>query len=111
MKYEIKSNLRKLSGEIDDKYLQKYKVNANEEFFFEIVYQEIGEGIILTRLSDGTLDVSYYDYPIGKIKLQGRNHSMQIMKGIYNVKTITGSIDDFVPYIASWKKYAAHVLK
>ena len=111
MKYEIKSNIRKISGEIDDKYLQKYKVNASEEHFFDIVYQEIGDGIVLTRLSDGTLDVSYYGYPIGKIKLQGRNHSMQILKGTYNVKSIAGTIDDFIPHITDWKKYASWVLK
>ena len=111
MKYEIKSNTRKISGEIDDKYLQKYKVNENEERFFDIVYQEIGDGIVLTRLSDGTLDVLYHNYPIGKIKLQGRNHSMQILKGMSNVKSISGTIDDFIPRIADWKKYASWVLK
>ena len=111
MEYEIKSNIRKVSGESDDKYLKKYKVNESEEYFFDMVYQEIGVGVILTRLSDGTLDVSYHGYPIGKIKLQGGNHSMQILKGMFGVKTISGTIDDFIPHIMDWKKYASWVIK
>ena len=111
MKYEIKSNMRIISGEIYDKYLQKYQVNENEERFFDIVYQEIGTGVVLTRLSDGTLDVSYHGYPIGKVKLQGRNHSMQFRKGMYTVKSISGTIDDFIPHIADWKKYISRQLK
>ena len=111
MKYEIKSSLRKISGEIDDKYLQKYAVNENEEKFFEIVYSELGEGVCLIRLADGTLDVSYSGYPIGKIKLQGRKHSMQILKGKYGVKSIEGTVEDFIPFVLEWKKYADWVCK
>ena len=109
MKYEIRSNLRKISGEIDDKYLQKYKVNESEEDFFDAVYKAIGDGIVLIRMSDGTLDVSYHGYPIGKVKLQGRKFSMQILKGMYNIETITGSVEDFIPHIAVWKKYTERV--
>ena len=109
MKYEIRSNIKKISGEIDDKYLQKYKVNESEEEFFDVVYKVIGEGIVLIRMSDGTLDVSYHSYPIGKVKLQGRKFCMQILKGMYNFKIITGSVEDFIPYIADWKKYTEWV--
>ena len=109
MKYEIRSNIKKISGEIDDKYLQKYKVNESEEEFFDVVYKVIGEGIVLIRMSDGTLDVSYHSYPIGKVKLQGRKFSMQILKGMYNFKIITGSVEDFIPHIADWKKYTEWV--
>ena len=100
-----------MSGEIDDKYILKYKVNADEDKFFEAVYKEIGEGICVVRMSDGTLDVSYHSYPIGKVKLQGRKHSMQILKGLNSIKSITGSVEDFIPYIVEWKKYANRILK
>ena len=111
IKYEIKSNIYKCSGEVDDKYLQKYQVNESEEKFFEIVYEEIGDGICLVRMSDGTIAVSYKNYPIGKIKLQGRKHSMQILKGLYSAKSIEGNLEDFIPHIADWKKYVDWVCK
>lgn len=88
-----------------------YEVNDIEEAFFDAVYNEIGEGVHLERMSDGTLSVYYQSYPIGKVKLRGRKHKMQILKGLYGMKWIEGSKDDFLPYIADWKKYAAWVVK
>ena len=97
MKYEIKYNTTNPTKE--------YKINELEELFFDAVYEEIGNGITLTRMSDGTLDVSYHSYQIGRIKLQGRKYKMQILKGLYGVKWIDGDINDFIPHIKDWKKY------
>ena len=111
MKYEIKSNLMTLSGEPDNKYLEKYKVNSDEELFFRKVYDVIGDGIKLIRMSDGTLSVYYYTHQIGKIKLQGQKHKMQILKGLYGVKWIDGNVMDFIPHIIDWKKYITYLIK
>lgn len=101
MKYEI----------ITNETNNKYKINSDEELFFNSVYDEIGDYIKLQRMSDGTLSVYYYTYPIGKIKLQGRKHKMQILKGLYGVKWIDGDINDFIPHIIDWKKYIEWVIK
>ena len=110
MKYEIKSNIIPLTNDVVLP-TDKYKVNELEELFFDAVYEEIGEGIRLTRMSDGTLSVSYYSIPIGHIRLQGRKHKMQIPKGSYDVKCIEGNINDFIPHIKDWKKYIEKVIK
>ena len=101
MKYEI----------ITSDTTKKYEVNAAEELFFDAVYEEIGEGIRLYRMSDGTLNVHYYTYPIGRIKLQGRKHGMQVLKGFHGVRWIDGDINDFLLNIIYWKKYIIWVTK
>ena len=104
MKYEIKSNIIPLT---DNTVLptDKYKINEDEELFFNVLYTRIGEGIQLTRMTDGTLAVSYHTYPIGYIKLQGRKHKMQIPKGLYDVKWIEGDVHTFIEHIPEWIKY------
>ncbi len=55
-----------------------YSINKSEELFFEQLFLNLTEiensNIQLPRMSDGTLLVEYNRYPIGKVKLQGRNH-------------------------------------
>ena len=90
---------------------KEYKINVLEESFFNTVYEEIGEGINIIRMSDGMLEVFYQSYYVGKIKLQGRKHKMQILKGLYDIKWIEGNINDFLPHIKDWKKYIEWVIK
>lgn len=90
---------------------KKYEVNDDEKLFFGVVFEEIGEGIELNRMSDGTLDVNYCGYPIGKIKLQGRKYKMQILKGLYGIRWIEGNLNDFISHIQDWKKYVKWVMK
>ena len=52
---------------------------------------------------DGTLNVEYKNgLYIGKIKLQGRKHSMQILKSLYKSYTV---YDDFNKHIDEWINY------
>lgn len=86
-----------------------YVINEKEESFFECLYDSLPEAdrlfIHLYRMSNGTLSVYYKTYPIGKIKLQGRVFSMQILKGLSSVKNIDGSLEDFLKHIPDWCKY------
>ena len=86
-----------------------FTVNDKEELFFnafsENMEPEINTLISLYRMSDGTLSVYFSNYPVGKIKLQGRKHWMQILKGLDGVKVIDGDVGDFITHIADWKRY------
>lgn len=87
-----------------------YTINDLEEQFFNELFTELSEQenkhIHLIRMTNGVLSVQYGTYPIGKIKLQGRSHWMQILKG-QSSKTIEGNIADFIANIPYWKKYIA----
>lgn len=86
-----------------------FEVNQDEELFFSCLSKKLtvqqNKSIRLTRMSNGTLDVYYGGYPIGKIKLQGRKHTMQILKGLYGNESIDGTVEDFIQHIDSWLKY------
>nr|WP_308742064.1 hypothetical protein [uncultured Anaerocolumna sp.] len=56
-------------------------------------------------MSNGTLSVYFNGYPVGKIKLQGRKHSMQIIKSLYKCDTLEGNINDFILKIDGWILY------
>lgn len=90
-----------------------YDVNEKEHLFFESLFSKIKEDKIqLIRMSDGTLLIEYSNYPIGKIKLQGKKHYMQIFKGVYRVSEITGSLNDFIEHQTEWVEYLKkHILK
>ena len=77
---------------------KKFTINEQEEQFFNA-------NILLERMSNGCISVSYATYPVGKIKLQGRKHWMQILKGLYTIKTIDGEVEDFIKHISDWEKY------
>jgi hypothetical protein len=84
-----------------------FEVNDLEEQFFNTLYlklsNDINEKIYLLRLSDGTLNVEYKNgLYMGKIKLQGRKHSMQILKSLYKSYTV---YDDFNEHISEWINY------
>lgn len=87
-----------------------YTINDLEEQFFNELFTELSEQenkhIHLIRMANGVLSVQYGTYPIGKIKLQGRSHWMQILKG-QSSKTIEGTVWDFIANIPYWKKYIA----
>ena len=87
-----------------------FDVNDLEELFFEKLFSKFQEAKLknylnIVRLSNGTLAVDYAGYPIGKIKLQGRTHNMQVIKGLYKHYSIEGDIQDFLPKIDEWVKY------
>lgn len=61
--------------------------------------------ISLKRLSNGSIETYYKTYPLGKIKLQGRKHSMQILKSLYDYDVIKGNVNDFIDRIDDVLKY------
>ena len=64
-----------------------------------------------SRLSDGTVNVSYRTYPVGKIKLQGRKHSMLVLTSLYKNNSIEGTMGNFIHGIDGWVNYISAVLK
>lgn len=87
-----------------------YDVNDLETKFFESLHSKLyTESLFYTpsliRMTDGTLAVECGGYPVGKIKLQGRKHWMQILKNLYDNDIIEGSIDDFIAHQNEWVKY------
>ena len=79
MKYPIKYNVNPPT--------KLFEPNADEELYFGRLYSKLSEAenqkIILHRFSNGTIEPHFNSYPLGKIKLQGRNHYLQILKSLY----------------------------
>ena len=80
-----------------------YEVNSDEELYFEKLFSKLSDEenkrIILHRMSNGTLETYYKCYPLGKIKLQGKKHYMQILKSLYKFEVIEGTVEDFIKRI------------
>lgn len=91
-----------------------FAVNELEEFFrclsLSLTEQE-NSRIRLFRMSNGTLSMEYKGCPLGKIKLQGRKHSMQILKSLFDNESIEGNVEDFIQHIPEWIKYLRKHLK
>lgn len=98
MQYTIKQNSSK-----------SYDVNSDEELYFNTLYSKLtdfeNKQIHLHRLSNGSLETYFGTYPLGKVKLQGRKHYMQILKSLYKWESIEGTIQDFLPRIDDVIKY------
>ncbi len=92
-----------------------YNVNSDEMLFFttlaNVIDSKYSPHIRLTRMSNGTLSVYLSSYPIGKIKLQGRKHYMQVHKTLHKTYTVTGEINNFIPEIQNWERYIEQYLK
>lgn len=89
--------------------LKEYVWNESEEKYFNVFFSKLTdaekEQIHLKRLCTGIIEPYFKDYPIGKIKLQGRKHSMQILKSLYKWESIEGTVDDFIDRIDDVIKY------
>ena len=92
MKYPIKYKVHPPS--------KTFEVNSDEELYFEKLYSKLTDAenkkIILYRFSDGSIEPYFNNYPLGKIKLQGRKHYLQILKSLYKWDVIEGSVEDFI---------------
>ncbi len=91
-----------------------YEESAEETQFFDallIVSSHLKGEYQLSRLSNGTINVSYKGYPIGKIKLQGRTRSMMVMENLYDSKIIEGEFSDFIKGIDYWLYYIKRFLR
>ena len=95
MKYQIKYNC------IPPR--KTYEVNHDEELYFEKLFSKLSDvenrRIVLYRMSNGSIEPHFGTYPLGKIKLQGRKYSMQILKSLYRSDVIEGTVEDFIERI------------
>lgn len=83
-------------------------LSESEKFFFielEKALSEINRSITMERLSNGVISVYSNTYYVGKIKLSGRKHWMQILRGETQIKEIEGELDDFIQHIPDWVRY------
>lgn len=92
-----------------------FKVNELEEQFFNNLYKKLDKDenskITLERMSNGTLNVQYDSCQIGRIKLQGRKHNMQIIYNEDKIEVANGNIDDFILKIDHWVVYILRNIK
>lgn len=88
---------------------KEFTVNELEMDFFNTLYRNLTEQenskIRLVRMSNGTLEVEYSGYPIGKIKLQGRKHTMQVIKSLYKFSDYEGTTEFLKEKIIDWVEY------
>lgn len=86
--------------------------NEQEKIFFDELMKALTDfkGVIRPqRMSDKSLSIFYGTYPVGKIKLTGKKHWMQILKGLQTHKTIEGEIGDFIQHIPEWVRYIRYL--
>lgn len=79
-----------------------------EQHFFDELQNKLSEvnrSITIERLSNGVTSVYSNMCYFGKIKLSGRKHWMQILRGETQSKTVYGELDDFIQYIPDWVRY------
>ena len=83
-----------------------FEINELEEKFFETLYsklpEKVNKKIHLIRMATGTLAVECVGYCIGRIKLQGNKHEMQIITSLYDSYVVQ---DDFIKHIDEWVKF------
>ena len=83
--------------------------NEDEELYFSTFHSRLTDyensKIILHRLSNGSIEPYFDNYPLGKIKLRGREHHMQVFKSIYKWEDISGNVETFVERIDDVIKY------
>lgn len=92
---------------------KEYQVSKEETIFLDALLEKSkhlkGE-YQLSRLSNGTINVSYNGYPIGKIKLQGRTQTMTVLTNLYDSRSVNGVLSDFIAEIDSWIRYISTFL-
>lgn len=93
-----------------------YEIIEDEKVFFYQLFEKsvsknLNESYSMVRLSDGTINVSYNSYPIGKIKLQGRTKWMMILTNLYDSKQINGSFQNYIDGIDDWLLYIKKYVK
>lgn len=91
--------------------------DEEDAFFRELVRQTIEVKLnpnlfYFEPMSDKSFSVEYQSYPIGRIKLRGRKTHMQILKGIYGVKSFDNlPLQEYILHIPEWIKHIQFCLK
>ena len=66
--------------------------------------------IKVNRMSDGTLNFCYDGMQIGRVRLQKRKHTMQILTDT-DPMVIEGELPDFLERLPDWMKYVRAVVR
>ena len=106
MKYRIPYNTNPPS--------KTYETTPDEEMFIDRLLEkskELKGNYSLSRMSDGTINVSYNSYPIGKVKLRGRKPMLMYMKNLYDPISVYGDFYTLVAAIDFWILYIKKYLK
>ena len=92
-----------------------YEVTADETMFLDTLMnksEHLTGRYSFERLANGTLNVMYNRYFVGKVKLQGRRTFIMYMKNIYDSVTIEdATLNDYINSIDLWIKYINRYLK
>ena len=83
-------------------------LSEQEERFFDELQKslsEINRTITMERLSNGAISVYANSCYVGRIRLTGRKHWMQILRGLTQNKTIYGELDELIQHIPEWIRY------
>lgn len=95
-----------------------FETSDEEDAFFREVIKEtmiakLNPNLLyLEPMSDKSFSVQYNLYPIGKIKLSGKETYMQVLSGMYGVKELSDlSLEEYISYIPKWVKYMKYCIK
>lgn len=77
-----------------------------KQLLYKFVRQNEYRYLKLKRLSNKEIAVNYKNYPIGKIRLQGKKTWMQILKNLYDIEVIRDcKLEEYIDSIDLWLKY------
>lgn len=120
IKHSYQERLKKINKVIIEKEniypanTNKYKLVSEEKFFLnnflnQMITNKIDLNISTERRNNGEICVEYKGCPVGRIRLQGRKHYMQILRGMYGHKIIEGNLEDFIQEIPAWIRYVKYL--
>ncbi len=76
------------------------ELNDSEKIFFQIFQSKLTPAeknlLELKRLSSGAIEPYFNGCPLGKIKLTGRKHYMQICKNLQKVYIFEGNFQEMI---------------
>ena len=82
-------------------------VNQDEQKFFDAFFALLTpkqrQSVRLQKMSNGAYSVTWNrgEY-VGKVRLTGRKHWIQIMKNIFDADVIEGEVDDLIQELPKW---------
>lgn len=95
-----------------------FTTNEDEDAFFRELIKQTLEAKLnpykfdFEPMGNKSFSVYYDRYAIGRIKLNNKSTSMQILKGLYGVKNIEDlQPEEYFAYIPAWVKYIKYCLR
>ena len=108
IKKEYYSNDKKEKVSIvNSKYNEKFKINENEEMFFQLVEEKSKYKLHFDRLSNGTFNVRSDDYTfLGKLHLRGHNmYATYFIGDKDEIYKMEGDVYNIAKCINKWNEY------